>query len=153
MRRLNPKYIRIAGITFLCLFIIGLIAGIIAFSKREKLLRSAISKATAKAKRDYNLDVKIGSAHFSGLSTVSFSGITVVPENRDSLVSISNFEVSVKLWPLLFGNMKLASVKLDNGVLNLSNVKGVKNFDFLFKRKKTLPTPIREGIYLLWPIT
>ncbi|EHQ27268.1 transglycosylase domain-containing protein [Mucilaginibacter paludis] len=136
MRRLNPKYIRIAGITFLCLFIIGLIAGIIAFSKREKLLRSAISKATAKAKRDYNLDVKIGSAHFSGLSTVSFSGITVVPENRDSLVSISNFEVSVKLWPLLFGNMKLASVKLDNGVLNLSNVKGVKNFDFLFKKKK-----------------
>jgi hypothetical protein len=136
MQRLNRKYIRIGGIVLICLFILVVIGGVIAFNKREKLLQTAIDKATAKAKREYNLDVKIGSAKFVGLSTIAFSEITVVPENRDSLLKINNFEVGIKIWPLLVGNIKLASVKLDNGVLNLSNVKGVKNFDFLFKKKR-----------------
>ena len=136
MHRLNPKYIRIAGIIAVSLIILLLIGGYIAYTKREAFLQSAISKAKLKAKRDYNLDVKIGSAHFTGLSTVSFSDITVVPEKRDSLLSIKRFEISVKLMPLLFGNIKFADVVFDNGHLNLTDLKGVKNFDFLFKKKK-----------------
>jgi hypothetical protein len=136
MRRINPKYIRIAGITVLILVVIMLIGGYIAYSKREVLLQKAIYKAKAKAKRDYNLDVKIGSARFTGLSTVAFSDISVVPFERDSLLSIKDFSVSVKIFPLIFGNIKLADVILQNGRLNLTSIKGVKNFDFLFKKKK-----------------
>ncbi len=136
MHRPNPKYIRIIGITVVSLIILLLIGGYIAYSKREAYLQSAVSKAKLKAKRDYNLDVKIGSAHFSGLGTVSFSDVTVVPDQRDSLLSIKRFDVSVKLMPLLFGDIKLAHVVLDNGRLNLTDIHGVKNFDFLFKKKK-----------------
>src|SRR5471030_1153517 len=125
----DKKYLRIGGIVLLILFVLILTGGTIAWFKRENILHNAIDKATAKARRDYNLDVKIGSAHFTGLSTIAFDHITIVPENKDSLLNINNFEVSVKLWPLLFGNVKLASVKLDNGWLNLTNVHGVKNFD------------------------
>ena len=136
MHRLHPKYIRIAGIIIVSLLILLLIGGFIAYSKREALLQSAISKAKLKAKREYNLDVKIGSAYFTGLATVSLSDITIVPSQRDSLLNIKRFDVSVKLLPLIFGNIKLANVVLDDGHLNLTNIKGVKNFDFLFKRKK-----------------
>jgi hypothetical protein len=136
MHRLNPKYVRIAGIIVISLIILFLIGGYIAYNKREGLLQSAISKAKLKAKRDYNLDVKIGSAHFTGLSTVSFSDITVVPDQRDSLLNIKKFDISIKIIPLIFGNIKLADVVLDNGHLNLTDIKGIKNFDFLFKKKK-----------------
>ncbi|MFA6087143.1 transglycosylase domain-containing protein [Mucilaginibacter sp.] len=136
MRRINPKYIRIAGITAAIIVVIVLIGGYIAYSKRETLLQKAIYKAKAKAKRDYNLDVKIGSAHFTGLSSVAFSDISVVPYQRDSLFSVKKFNVSVKIFPLIFGTIKLADVTLQNGHLNLTSVKGVKNFDFLFKKKK-----------------
>lgn len=136
MHRLNPKYVRIAGIVVISLIILFLIGGYIAYNKREGLLQSAISKAKLKAKRDYNLDVKIGSAHFTGLSTVSFSDITVVPDQHDSLLSIKKFDISIKIIPLIFGNIKLADVVLDNGRLNLTDIKGIKNFDFLFKKKK-----------------
>jgi hypothetical protein len=136
MRRINPKYIRIAGITALILVVIMLIGGYVAYSKREVLLQKAIYKAKAKAKRDYNLDVKIGSAHFTGLSTVAFSDISVVPDQRDSLLSVKKFSVSVKILPLVFGNIKLAEVVLQEGHLNLTSIKGVRNFDFLFKKKK-----------------
>lgn len=136
MHRLNPKYIRIALITLTSLMVLLVIGGMIAYSKREALLQNAISKAKAKARRDYNLDVKIDNPRFTGLSTVAFSAISVVPQNRDSLLSIHHFEVSVKLFPLIFGNVKLSDVKLENGHLNLTSIKGVKNFDFLFHKKK-----------------
>jgi hypothetical protein len=136
MHRLNPKYTRISGIIALIFVIILLIGGYIAYTKREALLQSALSKAKIKAKRDYNLDVKIGSAHFTGLSTVSLSDITVVPEKGDSLLSIKKFNVGVKLFPLLFNEVKLAEVVLVEGHLNLSDINHVKNFDFLFRKKK-----------------
>ncbi|HEY4324430.1 MAG TPA: transglycosylase domain-containing protein [Mucilaginibacter sp.] len=136
MHRLNPKYIRVAGIVLASFVVLLLIFGYIGYSKREAVLQHEITKAKLKAKRDYNLDLEIGSAHFTGLSTVSFSDITVVPLQRDSLLSIKRFDVSVKIFPLLFGNVKLANVNLENGHLNLTDVKHIKNFDFLFKRKK-----------------
>jgi len=136
MRRPIPKYIRIGGIVVISLIILLLIGGYIAYGKREAMLQKEIAKAKEKAKKDYNLNVNIGSAHFTGLATVSLSDITVVPDQRDSLLSIKKFDVSIKIIPLLFGNVKLADVVLDNGHLNLTDVKGIKNFDFLFKKKK-----------------
>jgi len=136
MRRPIPKYIRIGGIVVISLIILLLIGGYIAYGKREAILQKEIAKAKEKAKKDYNLNVNIGSAHFTGLATVSLSDITVVPDQRDSLLSIKKFDVSIKIIPLLFGNVKLADVVLDNGHLNLTDVKGIKNFDFLFKKKK-----------------
>jgi hypothetical protein len=136
MHRLNKKYIRIAGIVAAALLVLLLIGGFIAYGKREAILQSAIARAKAKVKREYHLDLKIASAHFTGFATVACNNITIVPEGRDSLLRIDKFEVSVKLFPLIFGNVKLAEVNLENGFLSLTDKKGVRNFDFLFRKKK-----------------
>ena len=136
MHRLNPKYVRITGIVLACLLVILIVGGYILYTKREALLQQEITKAKAKAKKDYNLDLKIGAAHFVGFSTIAFTDITIVPEHRDSLLNIKQFEVSIKVFPLLFGNIKLADIILHNGYLNLTDINHVKNFDFLFKHKK-----------------
>lgn len=140
MRRIDPKYIRIAGIVAATLFVIMLIGGIVIYSKREALLTSAIARAKAKAKKDYNLNVEIGSARFTGLATVAFDGITIVPQDRDTLLTIKNFDVGVKIFPLIFGNVKLAELNMQDGHLNLTDIKGIKNFDFLFKKKRDTTT-------------
>ncbi|SDT69700.1 Transglycosylase [Mucilaginibacter mallensis] len=136
MHRLNPKYIRIALIVVISLIIIVLIGGYIAYTKRDAILQREIAKAKATAKTAYNIDLQIGSATFTGLSTVSFSNIVVVPQNRDSLLSIKKLEISVKLMPLIYGAVKLSDVDLEDGHLNLTDINKVKNFDFLFKKKK-----------------
>jgi hypothetical protein len=136
MERINPKYIRIAIIFVFCIITVLFIAGIIIYNKREAILQHEITKAKLKAKADYKLNLKIGSARFSGLSTIAFSDITIVPIKGDSLLSIKRFEVGVKLWPLLTGNIKLAEVKLKNAHLNLTDINNVKNFDFFLKKKK-----------------
>ena len=132
----SSRFTRITLIVLVSFLIILLTGGYIAYSKREALLQKAITKAQLKAKRDYNLDLKIGSAHFIGLSTVAFTDISVVPEQRDSLVSIKNFDVSIKIFPLLYGDIKLENVNLQDGHLNLTDINHIKNFEFLFKKKK-----------------
>ena len=136
MHRPNPKYIRITLIVLASLIVLLIIGGYIAYTKREALLHSAIAKAELKAKKTYGLDLKIGSAHFTGLSTIAFTDISIVPLQRDSLLSIKKFEISIKLMPLIFGDIKLEDVNLQDGHLNLTDINHIRNFDFLFKRKK-----------------
>lgn len=139
MRRLQPKhkkYLRVAGIVTVFIFILLLIGGYIVYSKREALLKHELTKIEASAKEKYNLDIKFGSADFTGVNTVAFSNISIVPENRDSLLSIKKLSITVKLLPLISGNVKLADVLLEDGHLNLSDTNHVKNFDFLFKKRK-----------------
>nr|WP_294793915.1 biosynthetic peptidoglycan transglycosylase [uncultured Mucilaginibacter sp.] len=136
MRRLNPKYVRIAAIVTASLLVILLISGIIAFSKREALLQSALAKAKTSLKHDHQLDLNVINPHFTGLATVNFDVITVVPEHRDSLLRMDNLEVSVKLFPLIFGKIKLAGMTLRNGYIHLIDKKGIRNFEFLFKKKR-----------------
>jgi len=136
MRRLNRKYLKTGLIVLVSLLVLLVVAGLIAYSKRQFLLETAINKAKLKAKNTYNLDVKIGSASFTGLTTINLKDITVVPFNRDSLLHISHFQVSVKVLPLLIGHIKLSTILMENGKLNLTSIKGVRNFEFLFKKQK-----------------
>lgn len=130
------KYYKIAKITVISLLSVILIAGGIAYAKREALLKTAIKKAVSKADREYDLELKIESAKFVGLSSVQFKNISLLPRGKDSLAKIDNFRVGVKLFPLLFGDIKLSEINLDKGKINLIKKDSVSNFDFLFRKKK-----------------
>lgn len=142
------KYYKIALFALVSLLIIIVVAGSIAYAKREAILRAAIEKGINKAKRDYDLDVKIGSAGFTGLSTVSFKNITIVPENRDSLANIQDFRVGVKLFPLLFGDIKLSEIILNKGEINLVKKDTLSNYDFIFRKKSVDSTEIKSELNL-----
>ncbi|HTM98611.1 MAG TPA: biosynthetic peptidoglycan transglycosylase [Pedobacter sp.] len=130
------KYYKI-GAWVLGVFLLLIISlGAIAYNKREAMLKSIMAKAINKAKNDYGLTVKIGKAGFSGLSTVSMEKISVVPKDRDTLTAIQNLTVGVKIFPLLFGNVKLSEIKLTEGKLNIVIRDSLTNLDFILKRKR-----------------
>lgn len=130
------KYIKISAWIFGGFFLLCFILGAIAYSKREALLKKVIAKAISKADRDYGLAVKIGAAGFSGLSTVHMENISVVPANRDTLTTIDDLTIGVKLWPLIFGDVKLSQVILNKGAINVVFKDSLSNLDFILKRKK-----------------
>ena len=130
------KYLKIGAWVLGILTIVLIIVGSIAYSKREALLQKMIVKAIAKANNDYDLDVKIGEAGFSGLSTVHMTNISVVPKERDTLTTISDMTIGVKLWPLIFGDVKLAEMNLKDGRINVVFKDSLSNLDFFLKRKK-----------------
>lgn len=135
LMQISRKYYKIALIVLICLLGALLIGGSIAYAKRDALLTAAIRKAINRAESDYNLDLKIGNAKFTGLSSVSFTNITIVPQNRDSLAKIENLRIGVRLFPLLFGDIKLAEISLNKGTVNLIKKDSISNYDFLFRKK------------------
>lgn len=130
------KALRIAGWVCLSLFLLACLGVGVAYSKRESLLQTALDRAIRKAKRDYNLNVRIGSARFTGLSSVAFTDVSVVPEERDSLARINQVEVSVRFWPLLAGKIGLSAMTLDNGLVQVVRRDSLTNIDFLIRRQK-----------------
>jgi len=132
------KYIKIGAWVLGIFLVICMVTGAVAYSKREALLQKMVAKAITKAKTDYNLEVKIGSAGFTGLSTVHMTDISVVPQDRDTLTTISDMTVGVKLWPLVVGNVKLAELGLDSGTINIVVKDSLTNLDFFLKRKKKI---------------
>jgi hypothetical protein len=146
--QISHKYYKIATITLLSILLLLIVAVTIAYAKREAILRSALERGVNKAKRDYGLNVSIGTASFSGLSSVSFKNITVVPENRDSLAIIDDFKVGVKLFPLLFGDMKLSEIDLNHGKINLVKQDSISNYEFLFRKTSTDTTKQKTELNL-----
>jgi hypothetical protein len=130
------KYIKAGAWILGVLLVAFIILGSIAYSKREALLQKMMARAIEKADSDYGLDVKIGKAGFSGLSTVYMKNISVVPKDRDTLTTISDIAIGVKLFPLLFGNVNIAELKLNTGRLNVVLKDSLTNLDFILKRKK-----------------
>jgi len=136
MRKKRSKYIKIALISLISLIVLSIVGVAIIYSKRESILQTVISKAIKKAKRDYDLNLKINNPKFEGLASVAFSDISVIPENRDSLLSINDLHVSVRLLPLITGNIKIGSLKIKSGKLNITKKDSVRNYDFLFKKRR-----------------
>mgnify|MGYP000394767955 CR=1 FL=1 len=134
--KIPKKYLKIGAWVLGVFLIICIALGAVAYSKREALLKKMVAKAISKANKDYGLDVKIGSAGFTGMSTVKMTNISVVPKDRDTLSNISELSVGVKLFPLIFGNVKLAEVELSNGFVHVVFRDSTSNIDFILKRKK-----------------
>jgi len=138
------KALRVTGWVFLSVFLLGCIGIGFAYFKREELLKTALERATRKAKRDYNLDVHIGSAKFTGLTSIAFANVSVVPEERDSLARIDRAEISVRFWPLLAGKIGLSAMMVENGFLQVVKRDSLTNIDFLIRRKKRDATPTSQ---------
>ncbi len=123
---------------------IGLLYGL---SKRDAILQGAIASAKQKAESQYNVDLKIQYYGFRGLSTVVFKNVFVTPKGKDQLAQIDDFAVSVRLWPLLFGDVKIGLIEMENARFTLVKRDSVvNNYDFLFKKSKqdSIPTPKAE---------
>jgi len=146
--RISKRYLKIAGIILSVFLLFVLIAGVVAYNKREKLLKAAITKAVRKAKNDYDLNVTIQNARFDGLRTVKLHQIAVVPEHRDSLAFIRDLSVSVKLMPLLFGHVRLLNLGLEDGRLMLVKRDSLRNYDFLFRKKNDDNTTVKQKVDL-----
>ncbi|WP_316770061.1 biosynthetic peptidoglycan transglycosylase [Pedobacter frigiditerrae] len=142
------KYLKIGAWVLGVFLLLFLSVGVYAYSKREALLKKMMAKAIAKADKDYGLKIKIGSAGFTGLSAVNMKDISVVPKDRDTLSTINDITVAVKLFPLLFGDVKLSEINLDQGKLNIVLRDSITNIDFILKRKKKDSTTTKSKVNL-----
>lgn len=142
------KYLKIGAWVIGTILLLFTILATIAYNKRESLLKKMIAKVIDKADKSYGLELKIGEAGFSGLSTVNMKNISVVPKDRDTLSTINDITVGVKLFPLIFGDVKLSQVILNTGKINIVFKDSLSNLDFILKRKKKDSTATKSKVDL-----
>src|SRR5690606_29325184 len=122
---------------FLLLLIVG---SIVVLNKREPLLRKAIERAKVKMDDEYQIDLTIQKAYFSGLTEVTLEQVRVVPHQREQLAAIEYLTVSVKIFPLLTGKVKIADLELKNASLSFIKKDSLSNYDFFFRAKDSTET-------------
>jgi len=138
--RITRRQLVISGAVVGILIVAGIIAGTILYHKRESLLASTLARIQTKLANEYRIDLKVGSAYFSGLTTVTFQEVTVIPHGRDQLAGIGAFSVSIKLLPLLTGDVRFGRVRGHHAKIQLIKKDSISNYDFLFRGIDTLRT-------------
>lgn len=132
------------GISVVALLVVVGVVVAIGLSKRDVYLREAVSKVQYKLKNVYKVDLQIQKYQFDGLNTVVLENVVVVPEDRDTLSTIQKLSVSIRLFPLLFGNVKIGDFHLYDGKVAFVKKDSVSNYDFLFRKKERDTTVIEE---------
>lgn len=136
--KITKRHLVIGGIVLGVLLLGGVIAFTFAYYKREALLAATIKRMQTKLADDYQLDLAIGKAYFSGLTTVTLEQVKVTPQEGDQLAGIANISVSVKLFPLITGDVKFGRLRANDARIQLIKKDSVSNYDFLFGKPDTL---------------
>lgn len=124
---------KILSAIFVLVFIIMIIF-------RDAILQKAISVITNKLDREYDSSFSVKKAEFKGLTAVEIEDIILVPHQKDTLFRIQNIKTSVSFWPLLMGTIRLESLKIDNGFVQLVKADYGRNFDAFLRKKDTVDT-------------
>lgn len=133
-----PRRQYLFALGVLGVFVIALVGAMLVFlSKREAMLASAIERGQDKLAHDYDVELVIGRAYFSGLNKVNVETVALVPQERESLLDLETASVSVRIWPLLTGKIKLGTVYANDIVLTLIKQDSISNYDFIFRERET----------------
>ena len=92
----------IGGILFICL--VGV------YLSRSILLRSIANKRTTHIEQTYGLHIHYENLEMCSLNEVSIQGLSVVPEQRDTLLTLQTVNVKLTPWKLLKGNFEVRNM-------------------------------------------
>src|SRR5690606_40583798 len=98
---------------------------------RTRLMDKAMTKVENTLRERYHTDFNVREYSFTGLATVIFKDIEVIPQERDTLAKIERMAVSVRLLSLLFGDVKIGNLALQNADVTLLKRDSISNYVFL----------------------
>ncbi|MFY7664895.1 transglycosylase domain-containing protein [Flavobacterium sp.] len=130
--KISKKFIYRSLLVFLavCLIIVGCI-----FAFRQQILDKVIAKAKQKCQTEYQAELHLKAATFTGLTTVEVSEFSIVPMGKDTLISVDRVEAKAALFPLFLGNLQLDFLHLKKGKLQLITTATGSNFETFLKSK------------------
>ncbi len=129
------------------LLILLLLAGSFFFL-RKKIIEREIYKAVGQFDSRYRTHTFISGVFISGLATIHLSGISMVPENGDTLVRVSEIFLTPDLWNLLAGKKIIKEFQISDVTVTPVRKTASDNYTFLWKRtsaEKKTTAPSSSG--------
>lgn len=126
-----------AGAGLLVLLCLGLF---LLWIFRNQIVNEMAERKASDIKERYGLDIHYDYLRFSKTGQILFGGLSVVPEQRDTLLTIHSANVSLGLWQLLRGNLEICNIDMDRTELRFVKQGNRANYDFLFTGDRTART-------------
>ena len=114
----------IGGGLFICLISIYL--------SRNMLLQSITNKRTTHIEQTYGLQIHYQNLQMKGCSEVTLQGLSIVPNQRDTLLTLQSVNVRLNFWKLLKGNIEVRNVHMNGLAIAFIKRDSAANYDFLF---------------------
>jgi len=108
---------------------------ILFFSFRNIILHSVIEKKVASFNKKFPAKLIIDNSSFTGLTGIELSGVRIIPDKKDTLLSASKVYARLKLFPLIFGNVKIGNFEISETSVNIVKHDSTDNFSFLLAKK------------------
>lgn len=134
LRKLNWKKI------ILTVAAIPLLLLLLYFSARNILLHRIIDSKSEYYKVKRHVTLNFGEINFSGLSGIEASNFSVSPDNSDTLISIKNLYLHVRILPLILGKVRMDELVIDRMKVRVLKTDSVSNYSFLLSKKKNSDT-------------
>ena len=114
----------IGGGLFICLISIYL--------SRNMLLQSITNKRTTHIEQTYGLQIHYQNLQMKGCSEITLQGLSIVPNQRDTLLTLQSVNVRLNFWKLLKGNIEVRNVHMNGLAIAFIKRDSAANYDFLF---------------------
>lgn len=129
MKKYSKKSIillSVSGIICICLISIYLY--------RNTLLRNVVNKRIARIEQTHGLHIHFEDLKMDGLSEVILQGFSIVPDKRDTLLTLQSANVKLNFWKLLTKNIEIRHVAVDGLSVAFVKQDSIANYDFIFKK-------------------
>jgi len=114
-----------------------LLTGLIClFAFRNVILCHIVDKRTTRAEQTYGLQIHYQELRMKGCNEVALQGLYIVPNQRDTLLTLQSVNVKLSFWELLKGEIEVRNVLMNGLAINFIKYDSIANYDFLFFKRQ-----------------
>lgn len=106
------------------------------FVLRNSFLHWGIGKAAVKIKERSGVALNIAQASFSGLTTISFKKISLLPDKGDTLLNADTISIRFSIWTLFIATLRIKEINAYGININLSCSDSLCNFNGFLHEKR-----------------
>jgi len=120
------------------IYVAGILGSLILvfFFLRNVVFSFYLERKISSFNKEYHAILKVDKARIRNISAVLLTGISLKPENGDTLMAIDSAYASLNFWKLIFGRIVLHDLELSKTRLSLKQVDSVTNYQFLMSGRK-----------------
>ena len=102
------------------------------FAFRNVILCHIVDKRATRAEQTYGLQIHYQELRMKGCNEVALQGLSIVPNQRDTLLTLQSVNVRLNFWKLLKGNIEVRNVHMNGLAITFIKRDSAANYDFLF---------------------
>lgn len=120
----------------------GLVVIVLAglYLGRNNILNHVVRQRIECLEQKYGLSVSYENLKLKGLSTVSLQNLSVVPQQRDTLLTLQSLDAQLSLPKLLKKTIEIEYLDVDGLRCSFVKQDSIANYDFLFLKRENADT-------------